>query len=198
MNLVEVKKVAMSVLQKKNKKWNLKPTYKKNLMNDRWLKSFIMVEVSSDSEEDVINEDLYFDPEKFVEVDSSREPINIVFIGHVDSGKSTTCGRILVSSNAIDKVELKKMKMDAKAEKRESWWIAYVMDLNPEERAKGKTVEVGKAFFQTETKRFTILDAPGHKNYVPNMIQGAAQADVGALVVSAREGEFEAGFQKGG
>ena len=106
-----------------------------------------MAEVPDSDSDDVINEDLYFDPSKFVEVDSTREPINIVFIGHVDSGKSTTCGRILVSSNAIDEVELKKFKMDAKAEKRESWWIAYVMDLNPEERAKGKTVEVGKAFF---------------------------------------------------
>ena len=117
-------------------------------MTDRWLKSFIMKEIiGSDSDDNIINEDLYFDPAKFVEVDTTREPINIVFIGHVDSGKSTTCGRILVSSNAIDKVELKKFKSDAKAEKRESWWIAYVMDLNPEERAKGKTVEVGKAFF---------------------------------------------------
>ena len=76
--------------------------------------------------------------------------------------------------------------------------MAYIMDENEEERAKGKTVEVGKAYFQTKSKRFTILDAPGHKNYVPNMIQGAAQADIAALVISARDGEFEAGFQKGG
>ncbi len=79
-------------------------------MSDRWLKSFIMKEVQgSDSDDNIINEELYFDPSKFVEVDTTREPINIVFIGHVDSGKSTTCGRILVSSNAIDKMELKKM-----------------------------------------------------------------------------------------
>ena len=72
------------------------------------------------------------------------------------------------------------------------------MDTNEEERAKGKTVEVGRAHFDSESKRYTILDAPGHKNYVPNMIAGACQADVGVLVISARKGEFEAGFDRGG
>lgn len=76
--------------------------------------------------------------------------------------------------------------------------MAFIMDTNEEERAKGKTVEVGRAHFETTNKRFTILDAPGHKNYVPNMIQGAAQADVGVLVISARKGEFETGFERGG
>ena len=65
-------------------------------------------------------------------------------------------------------------------------------------RSQGKTVEVGRAYFETDTRRYTILDAPGHKNYVPQMISGAAQADAAVLVISARKGEFETGFEKGG
>jgi peptide chain release factor subunit 3 len=69
--------------------------------------------------------------------------------------------------------------------------LAFITDTNEEERAKGISVEVGKARFETE---YTILDAPGHQYYVPNMIQGASQADIGVLIISARKGAFETGF----
>jgi peptide chain release factor subunit 3 len=72
------------------------------------------------------------------------------------------------------------------------------MDTSEEERARGKTVEVGRAHFNTLKKRYTLLDAPGHRNYVPNMIGGVSQADVGCLVISSRKGEFEAGFDRTG
>lgn len=94
----------------------------------------------------------------------------------------------------MDTRTIDKYKREAKDKGRDSWWLAYVMDNTDEEKAKGKTVEMGRAQFDTPKKQFTVFDAPGHKNYVPNMIMGAALADYGGLVISARKGEFEAGF----
>jgi len=133
-----------------------------------------------------------------VEVDTTREPVSMVFIGHVDAGKSTICGNLMYMAGIIDDRTIAKFKEEAKAKGRDSWWLAYVMDISDDEKAKGKTVEVGRAHFDTKSKKYTIFDAPGHKNYVPNMIMGASVADVGCLVISARKGEFEAGFEKDG
>ena len=134
----------------------------------------------------------------FVEVDPVREPVSMVFIGHVDAGKSTICGNLMYMMGVVDARTIEKYKAEAKEKGRDSWWLAYVMDVSDDEKSKGKTVEVGRAQFDTKSKKYTIFDAPGHKNYVPNMIMGAALADVGGLVISARKGEFEAGFEKDG
>lgn len=138
------------------------------------------------------------DKSELQEVDPVREPCSMVFIGHVDAGKSTICGNLMYLNNVVDARTIQKYKEEAKEKGRDSWWLAYVMDVSDEEKAKGKTVEVGRAQFDTPKKKFTIFDAPGHKNYVPNMIMGAALADVAGLVISARKGEFEAGFEKDG
>ncbi len=127
-----------------------------------------------------------------------KEHVNVIFIGHVDAGKSTLGGAMLVITGMVDERTLDKYKREAKELGRESWYLSWALDLTKEERAKGKTVEVGRAFFETEKRQYSILDAPGHKTYVPSMIGGASQADVGVLVISARKGEYETGFEKGG
>lgn len=98
----------------------------------------------------------------------------------------------------VDDRTMDKYKREAKEQGRESWYLSWALDLTKEERSKGKTVEVGRAYFETEKRRYTVLDAPGHKTFVPSMIGGASQADVGILVISARKGEYETGFEKGG
>ncbi|PNS15089.1 Eukaryotic peptide chain release factor GTP-binding subunit [Sphaceloma murrayae] len=127
-----------------------------------------------------------------------KEHVNVIFLGHVDAGKSTLGGSILYATGMVDERTMDKYKRDAKEAGRETWYLSWALDLTKEERSKGKTVEVGRGFFETEKRRYSILDAPGHKTYVPNMIGGASQADVGCLVISARKGEYETGFEKGG
>lgn len=105
-----------------------------------------------------------------MEVDETRQPASMVFIGHVDAGKSTISGNLMYLMGVVDQRTIQKYKEEAKEKGRDSWWLAYAMDINEEEKAKGKTVEVGRATFDISTKRITIFDAPGHKNYVPNMI----------------------------
>ena len=135
---------------------------------------------------------------RMISVDTTHQPVSIVFVGHVDSGKSTISGSLLYNLGQIDERAIDKYKREAKVKNRESWFMAYIMDTYEEEREKGKTVDIGKASFTTPHRRFTLLDAPGHAGYIPNLLLGACQADFAGLVISAKKGEFESGFDKQG
>lgn len=138
------------------------------------------------------------DPSVVNEMFGGKDHCSIIFMGHVDAGKSTMGGNILYLTGAVDKRTVEKYEREAKDAGRQGWYLSWIMDTNKEERNDGKTIEVGKSYFETDKRRYTILDAPGHKLYVSEMIGGASQADIGVLVISARKGEYEAGFERGG
>lgn len=128
---------------------------------------------------------------------NGKKNLNLIFCGHVDSGKSTTVGHLLVQNGQIDERQVVQNQRKAQANSRGNSYLAYIMDSNEEEQAKGITVESGYAHFETEERRYTIVDAPGHQNYLTNMIEGASQADMACLMLSARATEFEDGFAGG-
>ncbi len=130
-------------------------------------------------------------------MNESKPTISLIWIGHVDHGKSTTLGHLLSQIGVIDPRTIEKLKEDAVQNQMESWLWAYILDSLPEEQQRGITSDIAFFPFSTEKRNFMLIDAPGHRDFVSNMIRGTSQADTCILIVSAVPSDLDSGLKIG-
>ena len=133
-------------------------------------------------------------PEMQERLKAQKSRLSMVILGHVDAGKSTLMGQVLVQMNMVQKRTVMKYQKQAGEIGKASFALAWIMDEDESERERGVTIDIGTKHISTKNHDLTILDAPGHADYVPAMITGAGVSDVGILVISSTRGEFESGF----